>query len=99
MSSSGAAASDSHAFPLHAAARKGDHDLLASLLTNARAHGGGGAKGVDSTSPANTRNAEGATPLHCAAERGHVRCIKVLLKNGASINAKDLSGRRPIRIL
>lgn len=46
----------------------------------------------------NKRDNDGFTPLHAACERGHVHCIKVLVKCGAAINAKDLSGRRPIRI-
>lgn len=92
-------------FPLHAAARKGDHALLTTLLANARSHdgeksnGNGIANGIsDVTTIANARDPEGFTPLHAAAERGHVHCLKILLKNGASINAKDLSGRRPIHI-
>jgi ankyrin repeat protein len=87
-------------FPLHAAARKGDHALLLTLLANARAHDKDKDRHHhgDHANIANTRDPEGCTPLHAAAERGHVHCIKVLLKNGASLNAKDSYGRRPIRI-
>lgn len=28
-----------------------------------------------------------ATPLHCAASRGHINCLKHLIKVGAEINA------------
>lgn len=96
----------SQEFPLHAAARNGDHELLNTLLASSR-----GSKrkttavGVNGTLPKgalddlpNTRDPEGFTPLHAAAERGHVHCIKVLVKCGAAINAKDLNGRRPIHI-
>ena len=36
------------------------------------------------------------TGLHKAAEGGDVRIIKLLLKNGASINAKDREGNTPL---
>jgi ankyrin repeat protein len=93
----------SQEFPLHAAARRGDHELLTSMLVSSRvskrkSHGNGIANGVANSDMANVRDAEGFTPLHAAAERGHVHCIKILLKSGSAINAKDLYGRRPIRI-
>ena len=31
----------------------------------------------------------GVTPLHDAAENGHVHVVKLLLSHGASINLKD----------
>jgi ankyrin repeat protein len=90
-------------FPLHAAARNGDHELLTTLLASSRVSKRKSTantltKATLADLP-NTRNTEGFTPLHVAAETGHVHCIKILVKCGAAINAKDMNGRRPIRIL
>ena len=90
-------------FPIHAAARNGDHELLTTLLASSRVSKRKSAAGtlIKSTLPdlPNTHDKEGFTPLHAAAETGHVHCIKILVKCGAAINAKDMNGRRPIRIL
>ena len=32
---------------------------------------------------------EGETPLHCAAARGNLDCVRVLIDNSAPINATD----------
>jgi hypothetical protein len=37
----------------------------------------------------------GWTPLHQAAEQGHVEVVALLLKSGASVNVKSALGRRP----
>jgi hypothetical protein len=37
----------------------------------------------------NARDEEGATALHHAAERGHRDVVRLLLENGAAINARD----------
>ena len=36
------------------------------------------------------------TPLHWAALSGETRCVEALLKNGASVYAKDSLGRAPL---
>lgn len=92
-----------HEFPLHVAARNGDHELLTTLLANSRVSKRKSTSHTLTKSTLadlpNTRDEQGFTPLHAAAETGHVHCIKILVKCGAAINAKDQNGRRPIRIL
>lgn len=89
-------------FPLHEAARDGDHELLTTLLASSRVSKRKSAYSTLSKAPLtdlpNTRDPDGFTPLHAAAETGHVHCIKILVQCGAAINAKDVNGRRPIRI-
>jgi hypothetical protein len=41
----------------------------------------------------NATDDEGKTPLHLAAEGGHVECIEVLLKRGADWRLKDKGGK------
>lgn len=41
-----------------------------------------------------TRN--GSTPLHLAAREGLLSCVKVLVKNGADVHARDAIGCKPI---
>jgi hypothetical protein len=38
----------------------------------------------------------GATPLHCAAWKGHVEITRLLLQNGAEVNAKSNGGSTPL---
>ena len=44
----------------------------------------------------NAPSPDGATALHCAAFEGHVKCMKVLLENGANLNARDDDGWTPL---
>ncbi len=37
----------------------------------------------------NARRYSGRTPLHLAADRGHIKTVDLLLRNGADINARD----------
>lgn len=38
----------------------------------------------------------GRTPLHVAVKYGHIDIIKLLLVNGADVNAKDVAGLHPL---
>lgn len=67
---------------LHAAAARGDMDVLRRLL----------ALGADVTEA----DADGATPLHAAAFAGHVDAIRVLLDSGARLNSRDRFGFTPL---
>jgi len=39
----------------------------------------------------------GWTPLHVAADKGHLEVVKTLVGAGANVNAKDKVGMTPIR--
>ena len=41
---------------------------------------------------------DGRTPVHIAASKGFVRCLKLLLKSGGNIFAKDKQGKTPLAI-
>lgn len=43
------------------------------------------------------KNSGGQTPLHIAVWHEHLEIVKLLLKNGAEINAKDHNGYTPLR--
>ncbi|KAF4453682.1 hypothetical protein F53441_3691 [Fusarium austroafricanum] len=45
-----------------------------------------------------TRDQQGFTPLHLAAERDHLAIAMLLLDNGASINARANGGRTPLHL-
>lgn len=41
-------------------------------------------------------NSPGQTPLHIAASQGYIEIVRLLLKKGASINARDSEGNTPL---
>lgn len=61
---------------LFAAVRAGDHERVGAILE-------------DQPKSVEARDAEGATPLHYAAEAGDRRMVNALLDAGADINARD----------
>ncbi|XP_073470841.1 ankyrin repeat domain-containing protein SOWAHC [Aquarana catesbeiana] len=72
---------------LHWAAKHGQHELLAALLTHARQH----------RLPVNinSRASGGYTPLHLAAMHGHLDVIKLLVgAYDADVDVRDYSGRK-----
>ncbi|XP_042837611.1 ankyrin repeat domain-containing protein 53 isoform X2 [Panthera tigris] len=44
----------------------------------------------------NTQTCNGSTPLHLAACQGLLKCVKVLVQNGADVHARDAMGCKPI---
>jgi len=44
----------------------------------------------------NVVNDSGATPLHLAARRGHIKVVELLVEHKADVNAKDKQGRTPL---
>ena len=75
-------------YPLHAAAREGLLTKLEMLLSDAAEKG---ETADDNISP-NSKDQSGQTPLHLAADRGHVSCAKSLILNRADIHAADNDG-------
>jgi ankyrin repeat protein len=71
---------DNDNFPLHHVARLGRADSLKSLLCTIQ--------------DVNTKDKDGKTPLHCAAEQGNTNCLTLLLeKEACNINAQDKLGQ------
>ncbi|KAF6776175.1 hypothetical protein AHF37_04470 [Paragonimus kellicotti] len=70
--------------PLHWAADRGHHDIIATLLAySADVHA------VDH---------DGQTPLHYACSCGHVTSAKLLIRAGANLEARDLEGQSAINL-
>ena len=51
---------------------------------------------ISSTTVINRRNYNGETPLHWACLRGSLKIVRILLQNGADINAKDKDFNTPL---
>ena len=56
------------------AAKRGNADAVRALLR-------------DDPALVHARDADGSTPLHCAAWKGHVAVVRVLLEHGADVDA------------
>jgi ankyrin repeat protein len=50
----------------------------------------------DVNATVSSQKADNITPLHLAAEMGHIRAVKLLLSLGANINAQFSSGQTPL---
>ncbi|XP_058519648.1 ankyrin repeat domain-containing protein 42 isoform X1 [Ochotona princeps] len=70
------------AYPGHVAASKGDLEMLKKLVE-------------DGVINLNERDDNGSTPMHKAAEQGHIACLQWLVKMGADSNITDKAGERP----
>ncbi|XP_068637012.1 protein VAPYRIN-like [Aristolochia californica] len=68
--------------PLHVAAVSGRGDVVERLLIE------NGEKGR-----LESRDTQGRTPLHLAASKGHLLCLRRLVEGGADVNAKSDDGR------
>ena len=44
----------------------------------------------------NAQDEEGRTPLHWAADHGHLECLRELIKSGADVNAQECAGWTPL---
>ncbi|QOJ78899.1 ankyrin repeat domain-containing protein [Infirmifilum lucidum] len=64
------------------AAARGDYGKVKELLD----------RGAD----VNTRDKYGWTPLHYAADGGHLEVARLLLDRGADVNTRDNDGRTPL---
>jgi len=71
--------------PLHCAAWKGHHEVVAFLLRT----------GAD-VNAQNTNEHWGTTPLHAAAHANQAAIAELLIEHGAEPNAKDLAGKTPM---
>ena len=83
-----AEANDCHAesdYPLGDAVRAGDLDLASHFITVHMAD-------------VNRANASGVTPLHSAADGGHVAIVSLLIKATASLNVKNNDDETPLHL-
>ena len=73
-----------HAQDIHKAATAGNYDLIKKLLN-------------ENLLLLNVADKNAKTPLHHAAENGHLEISEYLLDKGADIEAKSTSMRTPLR--
>ncbi|KAG5492684.1 hypothetical protein JKF63_01263 [Porcisia hertigi] len=73
---------------LHHAAFSGNIDFVKVILDRS------GTQQVD----IDAAEAEGWTPLHYAADRGHTLIVEALLNEGSNVNARDTSKRTPMHL-
>ncbi|XP_008145793.2 ankyrin repeat domain-containing protein 53 [Eptesicus fuscus] len=72
--------------PLHLVIHKENRNVVLPCIRYLLQHG----------AALNTQTRNGSTPLHLAAREGLLSCVKVLVKNGANVHARDAIGCKPI---
>mmetsp|Transcript_9244 Transcript_9244/g.10553 ORF Transcript_9244/g.10553 Transcript_9244/m.10553 type:complete len:364 (-) Transcript_9244:214-1305(-) len=72
-------------YPLHAVAREGRLEELKTLLESS-------SNEISNKISSNALDVSGQTPLHLAADRGHINCVKSLVLAGADIHSVDHDG-------
>ena len=65
------------------------HDPIVNQMQRVGVHIGASVKDVDS---------KGNTALHLAAEKGKLANLRLLLKKGAKVNAKNKEGKTPLDV-
>lgn len=81
-----------------------ENDLYSNTILRAAAGGSPDAvraaieAGEDVNSHQMGSYAEGYTPLHVAAEKGHLEVVKTLLENGAMVDARDKEMNTPLML-
>ena len=77
-----------------------DYDDHEDILTAARAGDTDEVAAVLSMDNRLTRATDdrGRTPLHLAAEGGHLDTVDILLHNNAAVDARDRDGRTPLAL-
>ncbi|MFQ6647549.1 hypothetical protein Gotur_021595 [Gossypium turneri] len=92
----GAAAMDDMG-AIHFAAQKGHLEVVRTLLSSGVSVRATNRKGFTPLHYAvQGSHLEGFTPLHYAVQGSHLEVIKVLLKKGASLDAKTKAGKTPL---
>ena len=83
----------------HKAARSGNTQVVALLLSAGRKGGGAkGGKGGGGASGVGARNKRRETPLHLASAEGHEEAVAQLLNYGADLWALDCDGHSPLSL-
>ena len=73
---------------LHLAADYGQHETLEHLMSLR--------ENPNQAMTSNDPKLDGATPLHFAARRGHIKCVKLLLPFASGSDVKKSNGQTPI---
>ena len=73
-------------------ASKGGHDEVLTELINSGAN-------VNAAAFTHTVPIQWMVPIHCAAEGGHERCVRVLLRAGAIVDTPNSDGSTALHLV